>query len=101
MDAVRTSDNTLVYIKHVPTDSDELKIALLLSATAVRDDPHNHCVPVLDHFEDETDRSMTFMVMPFLLSIDAPPFETVGQVVDFVTQMLEVGGQSMNHEASG
>lgn len=90
MDAVRTSDNTLVYIKHIPTDSDELKIALMLNAAAVREDPSNHCVPILDHFEDETDSRMTFMVMPFLLPIDRPPFETVDQVVEFVDQMLEV-----------
>lgn len=80
----------LVYIKRVPTDSAELQIALMLSSETLRQHPNNHCVPIIDHFEDEADSRMSFMVMPFLLSIDEPPFETVEDVVDFVEQMLTV-----------
>ena len=80
----------LVYIKRVPTHSDELKIALMLNSETLRKDPRNHCVPILDHFEDEQESGMSFMVMPFLQSIDNPPFETVYNVIDFVEQVLEV-----------
>ena len=90
IDATRTSDNLLVYIKRVETQSEELKIALMLSSEALSKDPKNHSVPILDHFEDENDSSMSFMVMPFLLRIDRPPFDTVDEVMDFVDQMLEV-----------
>ena len=83
----------LVYIKRVPTQSEELKIALMLSSESLSKDPKNHCVPVIDHFQDEHDSDMSFMVMPFLLSIDRPPFETVDNVVDFADQILEVREQ--------
>ena len=89
-----------MYIKRVPTDSAELQIALRLSSESLRRDPNNHCVPIIDHFEDEADRTMTFMVMPFLLPIDEPPFETVEDVVDFADQMLTVrfrGSLKMTH----
>ena len=92
IDATRTSDNMLVYIKRVPTQSEELKIALMLSSESLSKDPKNHCVPVLDHFQDEHDSEMSYMVMPFLLPIDRPPFETVNNVVDFADQILEVRG---------
>ena len=62
---------------------------MLGSETAI-ENPKNHCVSVLDHFEDTDDPSMSYMVMPFLRPIDHPAFETVRDVVDFVDQMLEV-----------
>lgn len=91
MDATRMSDKSLVYIKRVPTDSDELKIALMLSSESLRENPRNHCVLILDHFEDEDDRTISYMVMPFLRLLDEPPFELVDQVIDFVDQILIVG----------
>lgn len=90
MDATRVSDKALVYIKRVATDSNELKIALLLSSEKHLKDSRNHSVPILDHFEDELESGMSFMVMPYLLSIDERPFELVDNVVDFVDQVLEV-----------
>lgn len=90
IDATRISDNALVYIKRVRTDSDELKIALLLSPDGGRSDDSNHCAPILDHFQDADDSDFSYMVMPFLRAIDDPPFESVENVVGFVDQMLEV-----------
>lgn len=90
MDATRISDKSLVYIKRVPTCSEELRIALLLSSEARLQDPRNHSVRILDYFEDELERGMSFMVMPFLHPINQPAFETVDNVVDFVDQILEV-----------
>jgi hypothetical protein len=90
MDATRISDNFLVYIKRVPTQSAELRIALMLSSEALQKDSRNHCVSILDHFEDEDDRSISYMVMPFLLSVNKPPFERVKDVVEFADQLLEV-----------
>ena len=62
----------------------------MLSSEELLNDTRNHCVPILDHFEDELESGMSFMVMPFLLSIYHPPFEIVDNVLDFVDQMLEV-----------
>jgi hypothetical protein len=54
------------------------------------DDPTNHSVPILDTFEDSVDKSISYLVMPFLRLTDSPPFEVVEEVLDFVDQILEV-----------
>lgn len=76
-----------MYIKEVQTGDLESSIALMLSAI---DDPANHSVPILDTFEDLTDKSISYFVMPFLRLTDNPPFEVVEEVLDFVDQILEV-----------
>ena len=53
-------------------------------------DRRNHCVRVLDRFEDEDDLEMSYIVTPFLRPLDSVPFERVGDVVDFVDQILDV-----------
>ena len=50
----------------------------------------NHSVPVLDTFEDLVDKSISYLVMPFLRLTDDPPFEVVEEVLDFADQILEV-----------
>jgi hypothetical protein len=76
-----------VYIKEVRTGDLESSIALLLGAV---DDPANHSVPILDTFEDSVNKSISYLVMPFLRLTDDPPFEVVEEVLDFVDQILEV-----------
>ena len=88
VDATRISDSKLVYIKEVETGDLESRLALTLAAL---DDPTNHSVPILDTFVDHADESISYIVMPFLRMSDSPPFETVGEVVDFADQILEVG----------
>jgi hypothetical protein len=87
VDATRISDGKLVYIKEVETGDMESRIAVMLSAL---DDTTNHSVPILDTFVDNADESISYVVMPFLRLSDNPPFETVGEVVDFTDQILEV-----------
>ena len=54
------------------------------------DDPANHSVPILDTFEDPLNKSISYLVMPFLRLTDSPPFELVEEVLDFADQILEV-----------
>ena len=54
------------------------------------DDPSNHSIPILDTFKDATDKSISYLVMPFLRLTDNPCFEVVEEVLDFVDQILEV-----------
>ena len=56
------------------------------------DDPANHSVPILDTFdsEDSVNKSISYLVMPFLRLTDNPQFEVVEEVLDFVDQILEV-----------
>lgn len=90
MDATSQNDGRMVCIKRLTNDSPELEIATFFSQPHLRSDPRNHCVPVLDSFRDEIDQTISYMVMPFLRRMDNPPFETVGDVVDFADQVIEV-----------
>lgn len=86
VDATRISDDRLVYIKEVKTGDLESHIASTLSDI---DDPANHSVPILDAFVDPVDKSISYMVMPFLRLSDEPAFRAVEEVVDFADQVLE------------
>ncbi len=77
-------------IKKVVRDSQEVRIATYFSSAALRDDPRNHCVPVLDVLDDLEDPSLSFMIMPFLRRIHDVEFDTVGSIFDCVGQLLEV-----------
>ncbi len=76
-----------MYIKEVRTGDLESSIASMLSAI---DDPANHSVPILDTFEDTVNKSISYLVMPFLRLTDSPRFEVVEEVLDFADQILEV-----------
>ncbi|KAI0310990.1 hypothetical protein OF83DRAFT_1088003 [Amylostereum chailletii] len=89
VDATAIASGKLVYIKRIQTGDLESSIAVMLSNAALRADPRNHSVPVLDVFQDDEDPRISYMVMPFLRRMDSPEFETVGEVVDFVDQILE------------
>ena len=58
----------------------------------MRKDPRNHCVPILDVLDDPADPATSFLVMPFLRNIDDPEFDTVGSILQCVSQLLEVSG---------
>ncbi|TDL19269.1 hypothetical protein BD410DRAFT_774138 [Rickenella mellea] len=89
IDATRIMDGQPVFIKKLPSNTEELAIARYLSTPTRMQDPRNHCVPILDHFADPTDSSLIFIVMPMLRNFDSPPFFLVNEVVDFVHQTLE------------
>ncbi|EIW54112.1 uncharacterized protein TRAVEDRAFT_132053 [Trametes versicolor FP-101664 SS1] len=82
----RASDGNLVAIKRLQNTGQEIEIAQFF--TSIKH-PHNHCVPIVDVFPDTLDPTYTFMVMPFLRPFDNPEFELVGEVIEFVRQMLE------------
>lgn len=87
VDATRIPDDRLVYIQEVKTGNLESRIALTLSDI---DDSANHSVPILDTFVDSVDKSISYLVMPFLRLPDDPVFDIVEEVVDFADQVLEV-----------
>ena len=76
-----------MYIKEVQTGDLESSIALMLNAI---DDSANHSVPIIDTFRDAINKSISYLVMPFLRLTDSPRFEVVEEVLDFVDQILEV-----------
>jgi hypothetical protein len=87
-------DGAFVVIKRIFKNSGELDILSYLSSSELLSDPQNHCVPVLDVIavpgaaKQESDEIL--LVKPLLRAYRTPPFETVGQFVDFVEQALEV-----------
>lgn len=89
MDAT-TADGRIVCLKRVRKESSERKIAVYLSSGELRADPHNHCVPILDYFDDELEAQTEIIVMPLLRRFYSPPFVTVEEAVDFFRQTLEV-----------
>lgn len=90
VDATRVADGSQVTIKTVSRHNDEVTIARRLSSKELLRDPSNHCVPVLDVFDDPFDTSKALMVMPYLRPFDDPEFRTIGEVMDFISQTLEV-----------
>jgi hypothetical protein len=91
---VRETDNVLVMVKDLYPNlhPHEADIAQFFSSEALAGDPRNHCVPVYEmiHFQLEAHEPEIFMIMPLLRKFNDPPFETVGQTVDFFHQVFEV-----------
>ena len=84
---MHVSDGSDVMIKRISKGSHEKSIALFLSS---EEDENNHCVPILDTFEDEAEDDVEFIVMPLLRNFDDPPFYRVTEAVDFMRQTLKV-----------
>jgi len=67
-----------------------------LTSRRMSEDSRNHVVPVYDAFSDKQDPRVQFLVMPVLRKFDDPAFLFVGEVMDFVTQVVE--GLAFLHE---
>ncbi|KAI0351964.1 kinase-like protein [Trametes cingulata] len=92
IDATRQDNNELVAIKKCRNDNEELHIAQFLSSIK---DPANRAVPVYGVLPDPFDANLSLMVMPFLRRCNDPEFSVVGEVVEFVDQMI--GGLAFLH----
>ncbi|GJJ14673.1 hypothetical protein Clacol_008939 [Clathrus columnatus] len=92
MDAKRISDGKLVKLKRVfkPEHPFEAEIGLYFSSPALKDDPHNHCIPILDILEVPDVDDLVLLVMPLLRPYNNPSFVTIGETVDFLKQILQV-----------
>lgn len=90
MDATRVMDGITVAIKRINAIGMEQEIASFLTTQDKLQDPQNHVVPILDHFVDEIDPKLRYIVMPLLRPFDDPPFYAVIEVIDFMQQILEV-----------
>jgi hypothetical protein len=94
MDATRISDGKQVMLKKVLPEEGphELSITRYFSSNELRDDPHNHCVPLLDLIDTaDTKLDNRLMVLPFLRPFNHPHFQTFGEFVAFFAQICEVG----------
>ncbi|RDB25210.1 hypothetical protein Hypma_007479 [Hypsizygus marmoreus] len=89
MDATR-ADGTVVALKQIEhsVHPNEAAIGQLFSSEPFSSDPRNHCIPILDVLHSPDDEN-TILVMPILYDNEIPPFETVGEVVEFFRQIFE------------
>lgn len=92
LDATRLSDGRFVMLKKVKPSmrNQEAGIGRGFSNEPLSADPHNHCVPVYDVLQVPDHRDTYIIVMPLLFNAYTPPFNTVGEVISFFTQILEV-----------
>lgn len=90
MDATRVANNELVAIKSFINQSQQLHIAQFLSSIP---DPQNHCVKVYEILSDPYDVQRALMVMPYLRPCNDPDFSTIGDIVQFVDQTIDVSLQ--------
>lgn len=51
----------------------------------------NHTIPVLEVLEVDDSRDLCVIVTPLMRACDDPWFENMGEAVDFLGQVLEVG----------
>ncbi|KAF8058750.1 hypothetical protein FPV67DRAFT_1428032 [Lyophyllum atratum] len=99
LDATR-SDGSLVILKKINTSRfpKEITVGKHFSSEPLASNPENHCVPILDTIYPSEGSNIAFIVMPFLLDIEFAPFETIGEVVEFIRQIFE--GLQFMHENS-
>jgi len=91
LDATRIHDDEMVMLKRVSKSLHpyEVEIAEFFSTAPRASDPLNHCVPIHEILQDPMDPDIQILVMPFLRSHYNPPFETVGEIVEFFRQVFE------------
>ena len=62
----------------------------LTSGRLDAEDGGNHTIPVLEVLEADDSRDLCIVVTPLMRGFDGPWFENMGEVVEFLGQVLEV-----------
>ena len=73
-----------------PKKLKQIKITEYLASRRMIEDSRNHVVPLYASFSDYESPDIQFMAMPVLRRFDDPEFMFGCEVVDFVSQVLEV-----------
>ncbi|KAK7024924.1 kinase domain-containing protein [Favolaschia claudopus] len=68
----------------------EIAISRLFSAPAHAKNPRNHCISIMEVLPDPHDSTIQIIVMPLCIPFHRPKFDTVGEVVDCIRQILDV-----------
>ncbi|KAJ7616429.1 hypothetical protein FB45DRAFT_757199, partial [Roridomyces roridus] len=89
VDATRISDGSRVFIKKcLPEEADMYR---KYASEPLASHPKNHCIPLIDAITVPGEAKLNLVVMPFCDGLDVPQvqFHTVGEAVDFFSQMCE------------
>ena len=92
MDAIRISDGKAVGLKKVSKSRHpyEAEIGQFFSSDPLAKDPRNHCIPTLEILSVPDDADLLIIVMPLLRQYASPPFDTFGETMECIRQLLEV-----------
>ncbi|KAF6744608.1 kinase-like domain-containing protein [Ephemerocybe angulata] len=87
-DAIRIKDNSQVILKQVNRESNtkEIELHTFLSETS---DPRNPAIPIIEVLEPPDAPEISLLVTPQNRNWNSPRFGTVGEVVDFLGQIIE------------
>jgi serine/threonine protein kinase len=90
-DATRISDGADVALRIINTrvHPHEVEVATFLSSKSLAADPNNHCIPIYEVLEVPDGDGKVIVVMPLLRQWDNPSFGTIGEAVDFFTQLFQ------------
>ncbi|KDR71819.1 hypothetical protein GALMADRAFT_126764 [Galerina marginata CBS 339.88] len=102
-DAIHIPTGSRVALKRINTTEHPFEEDIMrhLSSEPLSKDPRNHCVPLLDVLrpppKDATDPDVRIiLVMPFMRAFDSPIFDTFGEAIECIRQLLE--GLQFLHE---
>ena len=70
----------------------DLEAAKFYDSEEMRRDPDNHCVPLLDVIRPIP--ILTYLILSTMREFNDPDFETLGEILDFIKQMLVVRPQA-------
>lgn len=96
MDANSLKNGTHVVIKLVKRApaSEEFEILKYFAEEPQRSNPRNKCICPLDILHPSDDAKHVMVIFPILRAYDSPQFDTVGEALDFIREMLEVTAKS-------
>ncbi|KAJ7091962.1 kinase-like domain-containing protein [Mycena belliarum] len=97
MDATRTSDGSYVVLKrvHRPRPSAtsgaprEAQMFQKFATEPLASDPKNHCIRLTEHLQVPDNEDTDLIVMPLLFRWNQYPFLTIGEALDFLSQVFE------------
>ncbi|TEB23476.1 hypothetical protein FA13DRAFT_1694317 [Coprinellus micaceus] len=89
-DATSLTNGKVVALKltDVTVHLEEVEITRYLSKDALRSDPDNHSVPLIEVLEPPDDRNSRILVLPLLRPFDSPKFETKGEAIQFLDEFV-------------
>ena len=91
IDATRISDGAQVFLKMIiPGEDEETSILQWASSESVRSDPRNHCIPLLDQFQESSEGGVHYVVLPLARNWMLPPLRLAVEALSFIRQILEV-----------
>ncbi|KAJ7640302.1 hypothetical protein DFH06DRAFT_1477850 [Mycena polygramma] len=96
LDATRVADGSFALLKRSMRQapgvvSPEVCMFRKLASPPMATDSHNHCISLIEilHVPDEIEQDLDLIVMPLHIAWDRYPLSTVGEGVEFLSQIFE------------